>query len=65
MFGFFSGIDRIADQTTLGLFWMIKWGDGINILSTIPGAHLVVENYWFCQMIIEWEGIMNYQFGRI
>ena len=44
---------------------MIKWGGEINILSTIPEAHLVVENYWFCQMIIEWEGIMNYQFGRI
>ena len=35
-------------------------------LLTIPSRGTVsVENYWFCEVIIKGEGIINYQFVRI
>ena len=42
-----------------------KVGMGL-ILFTIPGRDTAsVENYWFCEVIIQGEGIMNYPFARI
>ena len=36
------------------------------ILFTIPGGgRACVESYWLCEMIIQAEGIMNYQIARM
>ena len=36
------------------------------ILFTMLGRDTAcVENYWFCEVIIQGEGIMNYLFARI
>ena len=36
------------------------------IKFTIPSRGTAcVENYWFCEVIIQGEGIMNYQFAGI
>ena len=40
---------------------VFKW-DGVYILFTIPGT--CVENYWFREVIIQVERIMNYQLAR-
>ena len=42
-----------------------NFGKGL-ILFTISGKGTAcVENYWFCEVIIQGEGITNYQFARM